>query len=401
MTKKYRKKTLLLTFVVVLVISLLGAIGCKPLKPGGDLREANLSGRNLAGVDLSGADLSNANLSNADLFRADLSKANLSNADLSNADLSNADLLMADLSEANLTGANLYGARLRGTDLTGATLSGLPHYSIGVAEAVFKNADLSGADLSGFDLPKVDLEGARLVGANLRGSTLRGANLSSADLSSADLSQADLRNAILAGADLSEANLYGANLEGVIGLPDGVLSKAISQNAVLGKTVMFDLLSEACRGRPISEAGEMEGVSNMDNFILLNGNGTDYYDRFERRGIASTGLGYIRFVACIEEPATTLRTCDYIGMGEQKIERYDAQVKIVDLRTGEEIANELIRGEDPERRTCPGSICIEIGGSGGCAGRTTISHLRGKVPKEQINEFVKMSLAAFEAEAHE
>ena len=77
------------------------------IKPGADLRDA----------DLSGADLRDADLRNANLHRADLSGADLSGANLRDADLRNANLHRADLRRAYLRGADLRGAYLRGADL--------------------------------------------------------------------------------------------------------------------------------------------------------------------------------------------------------------------------------------------------------------------------------------------
>jgi hypothetical protein len=102
-----------------------------------------------------GADLKGANLSGSILFRANLSRAILSRANLSGSKLSRASLFGADLSRADLTGANLSRAILSRADLTGANLS---------------SASLFGADLSRADL----------TGANLSSAVLRGANLMSA-----------------------------------------------------------------------------------------------------------------------------------------------------------------------------------------------------------------------------
>ena len=68
------------------------------IKPGANLRGADLRGAYLRGANLYGADLHGANLYGANLYGADLYGANLRGANLYG---------------ANLRGANLYGANLR------------------------------------------------------------------------------------------------------------------------------------------------------------------------------------------------------------------------------------------------------------------------------------------------
>ena len=65
------------------------------IKPGADLR----------GADLHGADLRGANLRGADLYGANLYRANLYGANLCDANLRGANLCRADLREADLRGA--------------------------------------------------------------------------------------------------------------------------------------------------------------------------------------------------------------------------------------------------------------------------------------------------------
>ena len=62
------------------------------IKPGSNLREADLRGANLSEADLRGASLHGANLSEADLIDANLSDADLSGADLRQADLSGVNM---------------------------------------------------------------------------------------------------------------------------------------------------------------------------------------------------------------------------------------------------------------------------------------------------------------------
>ena len=137
------------------------------IRPGANLRNADLSKR-----DLHEADLRGANLSGADLSWARLLGAVLSRADLSRADLSGAHLSGADLSEAKLIEASLYGAQLSGADLSGANLS---------------MANLSGAHLS-----RAHLVGADLYRANLSGAILHDADLSRARLDGTDMSKTTL-----------------------------------------------------------------------------------------------------------------------------------------------------------------------------------------------------------------
>ena len=74
------------------------------IKPGADLRKADLGRANLYGARLKGANLG----------RADLREANLTRADLEGAYLTEADLRGANLGGANLGGANLKEADLEG-----------------------------------------------------------------------------------------------------------------------------------------------------------------------------------------------------------------------------------------------------------------------------------------------
>lgn len=112
------------------------------IRPGANLRGADLSGTNLRDALMNGAELSGANLRDA-LLRG----ANLSSANLYRAELSEAELYRAYLSCANLCGANLSGADLR-------------------------CASIGGADLSGANLIDADLRGANLRGAYLRDAQL-------------------------------------------------------------------------------------------------------------------------------------------------------------------------------------------------------------------------------------
>ena len=77
------------------------------IKPGADLRRANLYGANLYGADLYRADLSEAYLREANLSEAYLREANLSRADLRKADLRGTYLSGTNLSRADLREANI------------------------------------------------------------------------------------------------------------------------------------------------------------------------------------------------------------------------------------------------------------------------------------------------------
>jgi len=132
------------------------------IKPGADLREANLEGAFLRGLDLHGADLSEANLTNA----------NLSETNLSGAKLTDAVLCGATLHEANLEGANLDGADLsiwqywdedhneieQGTDLE---------------KANFRSASLINSDFYGAYVVDADFTGANITDANFAYAELR------------------------------------------------------------------------------------------------------------------------------------------------------------------------------------------------------------------------------------
>ena len=74
------------------------------IKPGADLRNADLRCDNLSGLDLSGADLRHADLRGANLVWADLRKADLSGANLRDTYLSGADFTGANITGADFTG---------------------------------------------------------------------------------------------------------------------------------------------------------------------------------------------------------------------------------------------------------------------------------------------------------
>lgn len=165
------------------------------LIPGGDLKNADLSGIfiekaelmsiDLTEADLTGADIQEANLLGAKLIKtnlkeANLSKANLSRAKLMGAHLTDASLIKAKLVEANLTGANLNEADLTDAFLDGAILRGARLIGTNIQEARLVEANLRDAKLMGANLKKTNLEGADLRGANLTGANLEGANFHSA-----------------------------------------------------------------------------------------------------------------------------------------------------------------------------------------------------------------------------
>ena len=298
-----------------------------------------------------------------------------------------ADLSGADLSGKYLSGKDLHDANLSGADLVGANLNG----------AVLRNAKLSGADLGGANLGGADLGGADLSGASLSDSDLAGANLSNADLHDANLAGANLSAATLTGADFSSATLTLANLEGAIDLPIDVLSKAISQQAVLGEAVMYRLFSVACRGLPIPGAADLEPVSDGSEYVLLNEDGTRPYFKSQQ---AVTSIGSIRYVVCLEDVVKTLQTCDY-GSFDVDMERTDSQMKIVSIGNGEVIADELLIGQGPKVRYCPWTICL-FGGTEGCGGITPAGDLKGDgVPEDKLHAFVNADLRAHRAEDRE
>jgi len=134
------------------------------------------------------------------------------------ADLRGANLCHADLRGANLRGANLRYANLRYADLCCADLRDANLYCAYLRAANLSGADLRGANLTGANLRDADLRYADLCDADLRDADLRGVDLRGVDLSDANLSDADLRDADFTGADLRDADLSGANLDRVIGL---------------------------------------------------------------------------------------------------------------------------------------------------------------------------------------
>lgn len=219
------------------------------LRPGANLRNADLEGFNLTGVDLSGADLAGARLTGA-RFSDDLGtrKLNLTGAQLSGVtsgaieghatlptgwQLHNgylvgagARLIGADLRDADLSGATLLRTVSGGVDCTGCRLpagwrwTGLPSgYFVG------PGPNLEGADLRGLDLQGLSLADANLTGANLSGANLARSNLAGADLTRADLSHVNLTGVNLARANVSDANFTAATMRdvssrgGVVGTP--------------------------------------------------------------------------------------------------------------------------------------------------------------------------------------
>ena len=198
------------------------------IKPGANLRDANLSG----------ADLHNAHLSNADLRGADLSHANLSGAKLNDANLSDASLVFAKLSGADLRDAKLNDANLAGANLSGANLT-----SANLGHADLGSANLSGANLTGANLSDARFNSTNLSNANLSGADLHNAYLSNADLAGANLAGANLRDASLDGAKLSGANLEGANLNDAWGVPAQKALQSDLKGADLRKgTPMEDIM---------------------------------------------------------------------------------------------------------------------------------------------------------------
>ena len=190
------------------------------VKPGADLRRA----------DLQGADLRRADLHKADLRRADLHKANLREANLRGADLREANLREANLREANLRGADLYGADLRGADL--------------------HRADLRGADLQG-----ADLRGAYWYGANLYG--------------------ADLRRALTGGTKgLAATTIAGeGQLVGWKKCQDGVIVKL----SVPAEAKRSNATTRKCRAEYVEVLdviGADEGVSIFDENVVYKVGGT-------------------------------------------------------------------------------------------------------------------------------
>lgn len=112
------------------------------IRPGADLRGADLDRANLSGADLDRANLRRAHLHSADLYRANLRRVDLRRANLRCVDLRRANLRLADLSGATLERANLECADLRGANLEGADLRG----------AYCTGADLRGANIRGTHL---------------------------------------------------------------------------------------------------------------------------------------------------------------------------------------------------------------------------------------------------------
>jgi uncharacterized protein YjbI with pentapeptide repeats len=256
------------------------AQGLSPnLRPGANLRHADLDNLALAGVDLTGADLTGATLTGA-LFSVDEDggpvRVNLTDVELfgvtSGGIIGHAALPAPWLLVHGYLigpGAHLFGADLAGTpdgdppappaDLTRAVLTGvvsghldctgcklpagwrwtgLPSgYLVGPG-ANLAGADLSRLDLRGVNLTGADLSGALLSGANLSGANLDGTNLSHADLTGTVLTDATLRNVSLShanavGANLTDADMTSANLENADFSKSNMTRAVLSQARIL------------------------------------------------------------------------------------------------------------------------------------------------------------------------
>jgi len=266
------------------------AIGAGPnLRPGANLRNADLQDFNLTGIDLTGADLTGATLTGAVFCDEDVCApganltgtqlfgvrsggivgsgtlpaewqlangylvgpgANLTGANLAGDPDPDPQVPPADLSSANLTAVVSGGVDCTGCELpAGWRWTGLPSgYLVG------PGANLAGEDLNGLDLSGVNLSGADLSGASLRGANLSGANLSTANVANADFTGSNLTRVssggtfgtpaalptdwrvvngflIGPGADLRGANLSGLNLTGA-NLTDADFTGANVSNAL-------------------------------------------------------------------------------------------------------------------------------------------------------------------------
>ena len=164
--------------------------------------------------------------------------------DFRQADLRNASLMRADLRGCYFAGAILIGANLFEADLREGVhvqrgRSGEFHVlhpedkPTAVSGADFSGANLTNASLSGVIAIKTDFSNAIMRGCKLVRAHVRGANFSNCDLEGADFSQADTRDACFRGAVTAGANFAYANLAGAD---------------------LFDVLSDAPKGRPIAES---------------------------------------------------------------------------------------------------------------------------------------------------
>jgi hypothetical protein len=171
-----------------------------------DLKRADLTGANLSRADVHGADLSGANLSGAILIDADLSDANLHGANLSGANGTGVRLYAADIGLANAREANLSGAKLTEAELSNANL-----IEANLTGAIFSDSNLMGADLSHANVGAAFFFRANLTSAKLFRADLSGANLSGAVFKSTELSGMTLSDAVcgitsFGDVDLSEVD---------------------------------------------------------------------------------------------------------------------------------------------------------------------------------------------------
>jgi len=147
---------------------------------------------------------------------------NLREADLRNADIA---AVIDDLENINFEGAHLEGANLENVNLAGAYLTGAHLEGANLAGAYLTQAHLEGADFSGANLDNSffdnisNFNGTRFIDANcfsinLDASTLRGADFRGADFIETDLQGVDFRGAHLEEAHFIDANLEGADFRG-------------------------------------------------------------------------------------------------------------------------------------------------------------------------------------------
>jgi len=178
------------------------------------------------------------------LNECDLSGLTLTGLDFSHADFSGSSFHGTNLRDCRFECATVFGCDFRQADLREGVhvqrgRSGEFHVlhpedkPTAVSGADFSGANLTNASLSGVIAIKTDFSDAIMRGCKLVRAHVRGANFSNCDLEGADFSQADTRDACFRGAVTAGANFAYANLAGAD---------------------LFDVLSDAPKGRPIAES---------------------------------------------------------------------------------------------------------------------------------------------------
>lgn len=339
------------------------------LGPGADVSGCDFNHRVLAGRDLRKVQLAGANLNGADLSDAKLDGANLSGADLRGANLSGSSLRKVSLTRAQMTGAAMSFATLDAADMSSAVLVQAQLNDARLVGARFDAATLDAVNLNGADLDRAVLTKATVSGSTLRKTRLTGVNFSGATIVGSDLRDAVLNGATLDGAQLENLRMEGVSLMKATGLPDTMLARGLGVAAtglaetLIRRNIRMEsregirlAMGAACRGKPVPGAGVFPAGS-FHPMVVATSNGSLSQDPSERAW-EPMALRFGQLVACVgNEIEETVQLCPYVTLDARRQRRivtrvrYSRSIKIVAARTATVIANEVVRGGEPN--SCP------------------------------------------------